>query len=52
MNTFEIIIDALTSKGYSESEAGELIRKFVEEQIELDDIRDMFSNLLSDWGVK
>lgn len=47
MNTLEIIIDAITSEGYTEDEAGEILKEFVEEQKKLDDIRDMFNKLIS-----
>ena len=45
--TLEIIIDALIKQGYSESEAGELLRKFVEEQAQLDRIRDYLHDIIN-----
>lgn len=45
--TLEIIIAALIKQGYSEDEAAELLRKFVEEQKQLDEIRDCFHSLIS-----
>lgn len=47
MNALEIILKALMDKGYTEDEAGDLLRKFVEEQNNLDYIRDMFIKLIS-----
>ena len=46
MNTFEIIIEALMNKGYTEEQAGDLIRDLIEEQKQLDDIRNIFHNLI------
>lgn len=45
--TLEIIIDALIKQGYSESEAEELLRKFVEEQAQLDRIRDYLHDIIN-----
>lgn len=45
--TIEIIIDVLIKQGYSEDEATELLRKFVEEQTQLDRIRDYFYDIIS-----
>lgn len=47
MNTFEIIIEALMNKGYTEEQAGYLIRDLIEEQKQLDDIRNIFHNLIN-----
>lgn len=43
----EIIIDALIKQGYSESEAEELLRNFVEEQAQLDRIRDYLHDIIN-----
>lgn len=48
MNALEIILEALMDKRYTEDEAGNLLREFVEGQKELDDIRDMLNKLLND----
>ena len=45
--TLEIIIDALIKQGYSESEAEELLRNFVEEQAQLDRIRDYLHDIIN-----
>lgn len=46
MNTFEIIIDSLMKNGYTEEQAGDLIKDLIEEQKKLDKVRDIFYNLL------
>lgn len=48
MNTLEIIISALTKQGYTEDEAGNLITRLINEQKQLDEIRDIFAKLLND----
>ena len=48
MNALEIILEALMDKGYTEDEAGDLLKEFAEEQNNLDYIRDMFIKLISD----
>lgn len=45
-NTLEIIIEALMKNGYTEEQAGDLIKDLIEEQKKLDEIRDMFYSLL------
>ena len=47
MNTLEIIINALTKQGYTEDEAGNLIAKLIEEQKQLDELRDLFVKLVN-----
>lgn len=47
MNTLEIIINALTKQGYTEDEAGDLIAKLINEQKQLDEIRDLFAKLVN-----
>lgn len=47
MNTLEIIINALTKQGYTEDEAGNLIAKLIEEQKQLDELRDIFIKLVN-----
>lgn len=42
----EIIIGTLIKQGYTEEKAGELLRKFVEEQAQLDRIRDYFCDII------
>lgn len=44
--TLEIIIDALIKQGYTEEEAGELLKQFIEEQAQLDRIRDYFCDII------
>lgn len=48
MNALEIILEVLMDKGYTEDEAGDLLKEFVEEQKDLDYIRDVFIKLISD----
>lgn len=45
-NTLEIIIESLMKNGYTEEQAGDLIKDLIEEQNELDKVRDIFYNLL------
>ena len=45
--TLEIIIGALIKQGYTEEEAGELLKQFIEEQAQLDRIRDYFYDIIS-----
>lgn len=45
-NTLEIIIDSLMKNGYTEEQAGDLIKDLIEEQKKLDKARDIFCNLL------
>lgn len=47
MNTLEIIINALTKQGYTEDEAGNLIARLIEEQKQLDELRDLFVKLVN-----
>ena len=47
MNTFEIIIDSLMKNGYTEEQAGDLIKDLIEEQKKLDEIRDIFHSLIN-----
>lgn len=47
MNTLEIIINALTKQGYTEDEAGNLITKLIEEQKQLDVLRDSLVKLVN-----
>ena len=47
MNTLEIIINALTKQGYTENEAGNLITKLIEEQKQLDVLRDSLVKLVN-----
>lgn len=42
-NVYEIILDALKNKGYSEKDSEEIINKFLDEQRKMDEIRDTFS---------
>lgn len=45
-NTLEIIIDSLMKNGYTEEQAGDLIKDLIEEQKKLDKVRDIFYSLL------
>lgn len=45
-NTLEIIIESLMKNGYTEEQAGDLIKDLIEEQKALDKIRDIFCDLL------
>lgn len=47
MNTLEIIINALIKQGYTEDEAGNLIAKLIEEQKQLDELRDFLVKLVN-----
>ena len=47
MNTLEIIIKALTKQGYTEDEAGNLIAKLIEEQKQLDELRNILIKLVN-----
>lgn len=47
MNTLEIIINALTKQGYTEDEAGNLIARLIEEQKQLDELRNLFVKLVN-----
>ena len=47
MSTFEIIIDSLMKNGYTEEQAGDLIKDLIEEQKKLDEIRDIFHSLIN-----
>lgn len=47
MNTLEIIINALTKQGYTEDEAANLISRLIEEQKQLDELRDLFIKLVN-----
>ena len=47
MNILEIIINALTKQGYTEDEAGNLITKLIEEQKQLDKLRDFLIKLVN-----
>ena len=44
--TLEIIIDALIKQGYTEEEAEEQLKQFIEEQAQLDRIRDYFCDII------
>lgn len=46
-NTLEIIIDSLMKNGYTEEQAGDLIKDLIEEQKQLDEIRDIFHSLIN-----
>lgn len=46
-NTLEIIIEALMKNGYTEEQAGDLIKDLIEEQKKLDEIRDIFHSLIN-----
>lgn len=45
MNYFEIILDALIKKGYSEEEAGLIIAEFIDENRKIDEIADRLHGL-------
>lgn len=46
-NVYDVIINGLVKGGYTEKEAEELISKFVEEQKQLDKIKDYFQSLIN-----
>lgn len=46
-NVYDLIINGLVKGGYAEKEAEELISKFVEEQKQLDKIKDYFQSLIN-----
>ena len=46
INALEIIIESLMKNGYTEEQAGDLIKDLIEEQKKLDKVRDIFCNLL------
>lgn len=46
-NVYYLIINGLVKGGYTEKEAEELISKFVEEQKQLDKIKDYFQSLIN-----
>lgn len=46
-NVYDLIINGLVKGGYTEKEAEELISKFVEEQKQLDKIKDYFQSLIN-----
>lgn len=46
-NVYDIIINGLVKGGYTEKEAEELISKFVEEQKQLNKIKDYFQSLIN-----
>lgn len=46
-NVYDLIINGLVKGGYTVKEAEELISKFVEEQKQLDKIKDYFQSLIN-----
>lgn len=46
-NVYDLIINGLVKGGYTEKETEELISKFVEEQKQLDKIKDYFQSLIN-----
>lgn len=47
-NVYDVIISGLVKGGYTAKEAEELIATFMEEQRQLDNIRDIFHDLIID----
>lgn len=47
-NVYDVIISGLVKGGYTAKEAEELIATFMEEQRQLDNLRDIFHDLIND----